>query len=405
MSQGVSPDQKSPITQETNVIQNTKSKIYWIRGVATVILLIILILAIVWYFKYQSTTEYTEDAYVDGNVVQLTSQIAGTVINFAADNTDYVKSGELVVQLNSVDQEILFERTKAELAKAIRNARTQYSQVYQLQAEVEQRQNEVLKAKEDLKRRSDLAAIGAISSEELSHAQDQLKNAQAALIAENQSLIQSRAIVDGTSLRTHPDVLTAVTNLRDAYVSRMRTSISSPVDGIVTKRSVQLGQHINPGVALMSIVPTNELWVNANFKESQLKHLRIGQPVELTSDVYGRNVLYHGKIVGLDAGTGSAFALLPAQNATGNWIKVTQRVSVRIALDPQEIIKNPLRIGLSMRVTVDTSDRNGEIIRQNAAPTFKYKTQIYDHELKDADRIVESIIRENEGNSPQKKQI
>lgn len=361
---------------------------------ATVILL--LVAGVAWY-TLQGTVERTEDAYVDGNVVQVTAQISGTVTAIGADNTDYVKAGAPLVTLNPVDQEIQFERARTELAKATRMARTQYSQVRQLEAEVAQRQNDVQKARTDLARRTRLAASGAVSREEISHAEDVLKNAQAALTAVDQSLAQRRAMVDGTDLRTHPDVLAAATNLRDAYIARARTAIPSPVDGTVAKRSVQLGQRISPGVALMSVVPLDQLWVNANFKESQLEHLRIGQPAELTADIYGRSVVYHGKIVGLDAGTGSAFALLPAQNATGNWIKVTQRVPVRIALDPQEIARQPLRIGLSMRVSVNAQDRSGEMISKDIKPGFVYQTEVYNHELQDADAIVEAVIRDNEG--------
>lgn len=356
----------------------------------------LLVGGLAWYLR-PSNLERTEDAYVEGNVVQVTAQIGGAVTAITADNTDYVSAGTPLVQLNPVDQEVLFERAKVALAKATRTARTQYSQVQQLQAEVAQRQSDVNKARSDLNRRAQLASSGAVSGEEISHAEDLLKNAEAALMGTTQSLAQRRAMVDGTTLRTHPDVLTAATNLRDAYIGRTRTTIVSPVDGNITKRSVQLGQRINPGVTLMSVVPLDNLWVNANFKESQLEHLRIGQPVELTADVYGRDVIYHGKVVGLDAGTGSAFALLPAQNATGNWIKVTQRVPVRIELDSKEITERPLRIGLSMRVSVDTSHRDGEVIRKNASQGYLYKTQVYDQELKDADVLVDKIIHANEG--------
>lgn len=367
------------------------------RGrIATALALALLAGGLAWYLL-PSNTERTEDAYVEGNVVQVTAQISGAVTAIAADNTGYVTAGTPLVQLNPIDQEVLFERAQVALAKATRTARAQYSQVQQLQAEVAQRQSDVTKARADLNRRAQLASSGAVSGEEISHAEDLLKNAEAALMGITQSLAQRRAMVDGTTLRTHPDVLNAATNLRDAYIGRTRTTIVSPVDGNITKRSVQLGQHINPGVTLMSVVPLDNLWVNANFKESQLEHLRIGQPVELTADVYGRDVTYHGKVVGLDAGTGSAFALLPAQNATGNWIKVTQRVPVRIELDSKEIAERPLRIGLSMRVSVDTSHRDGEVIRKSASQGYIYKTQVYDQELKDADALVDKIIHANEG--------
>jgi len=342
-------------------------------------------------------TERTEDAYVDGNAIQITSQIAGTVVSINADNTDNVETGALLVKLNPVDKEVEFERAKATLAKATRQARTQYFQVEQLQAEVRQRENDVRKARADLARRSDLASDGAVSREEISHAEEAYKNADAALQATSQQLAQRRAMVDNTSLRTHPDVLAAASNLRDAYVALTRTTIRSPAAGIVTKRSVQVGQRINPGVALMSVVPLDGVWVSANFKESQLEHLRIGQPVKLSADAYGGDAVFHGKIVGLDAGTGSAFALLPAQNATGNWIKVTQRVPVRIALDPQEVSTKPLRIGLSMRVSVDTHDQSGAVIKPSSARTATYDTKVFERELEDAGQLVETIIRENSG--------
>lgn len=363
---------------------------------AAPVILLLVATGFVWYFL-QSSTERTEDAYVDGNIVQVTSQISGTVTSISADNTDHVTAGTTLVTLNPVDQEVRFERARTELAKATRIARTQYSQVQQLQSEVAQRQNDVQKARSDLARRSGLAASGAVSREEISHAEDVFKNAQDALNASKQSLQQRLAMVDGTQLRTHQDVLAAAANLRDAFIARTRTTIPSPVEGTIAKRSVQLGQRINPGVSLMSVIPLNQLWVNANFKESQLEHLRIGQPAELTTDVYGSSVVYHGRIIGLDAGTGSAFSLMPAQNATGNWIKVTQRVPVRIALDPQEISRQPLRIGLSMHVAVNTEDRKGKTVRADAAPEFVYKTEVYNKELQDADAIVEAVIRENEG--------
>lgn len=339
----------------------------------------------------------TEDAYVQGNVVQVTSQISGTVTAIDADNTDHVNSGQPLIRLNAVDQTVNFERAQAALARATRQARTQYLQVQQLVSEVAQRENDLAKAKADLSRREQLAASGAVSQEEIRHSDTIVKNARAALDSSRQALAQRRALVDGTQLRNHPDVRTAATNLRDAYIALRRTSIVAPVSGTVTKRDVQIGQRINSGVALMSVVPLDTLWVNANFKESQLEHLRIGQPVELTSDVYGRDVTYHGKIIGLDAGTGSAFSLLPAQNATGNWIKVTQRVPVRISLNSQEIAERPLRVGLSMHVSVNTHDRGGAMIRSDIADSSVYSTQVFDHELQDADAIVESVISANEG--------
>ncbi|EJM06389.1 MULTISPECIES: HlyD family secretion protein [unclassified Pseudomonas] len=362
---------------------------------------IALLLAVLasWYFLGLGS-ESTDDAYVDGNIVQVTSQVGGTVTVISADNTDHIDAHAPLVTLNAVDAEIQYQRTQSNLARTVRQARTQYYQVQQLEAEVSQRQNDVRKARDDVRRRSQLAASGAVSREEISHAEEVLKNALAGLDGTRHALAVRLAMVDNTTLRTHPDVLVAAANLRDAFISLHRTQINSPVSGLITKRSVQVGQRISPGVALMSVVPIDQVWVNANFKESQIEDLRIGQPVELHADAYARKVMFHGTIVGLDAGTGSAFSLMPAQNATGNWIKVTQRVPVRIALRPDEIAANPLRLGLSMRVSVDTTDTCGERLNKKTPAQPAYSTDIFENELKDANDIVEQIISANEDRGP-----
>lgn len=353
----------------------------------------------IWYLMGLGSVS-TDDAYVNGNVVQVTAQITGTVTAIGGDDTDHVDANAPLVTLNHVDAEIQYERAKSNLARAVRMARTQYYQVQQLEAEVHQRRNDVSKARDDVRRRSQLASSGAVSREEISHAEDVLKNATAGLEGSRHALAVRLAMVDGTTLRTHPDVLVAASNLRDAYIALHRTQINSPVSGVITKRNVQVGQRINPGVALMSVVPVEQVWVNANFKESQIENLRIGQPVELRADAYSRSVLFHGTVVGLDAGTGSAFSLMPAQNATGNWIKVTQRVPVRIQLDPGEVTANPLRLGLSMHVSVNTTDRSGSVLNHKAPAQPSYSTDIFDHELKDADDVVEQVIAGNEGSGP-----
>jgi len=341
-------------------------------------------------------TETTDDAYVDGNIVQVTSQVSGTVTVIGADNTDHVETNSALVTLNPVDAEIEYERAKSNLARAVRLARTQYYQVQQLRSEVSQRQNDVRKAQDDVRRRNQLASSGAVSREEISHAEEVLKNAAAALDGTRHALAERLAMVDNTTLRTHPDVLIAANNLRDAYIALHRTQIYSPISGLVTKRSVQVGQRISPGVALMSVIPMDQIWVNANFKESQLEDLRIGQPVLLSADAYSRGVVFHGTIIGIDAGTGSAFSLIPAQNATGNWIKVTQRVPVRIALTPDEVARSPLQLGLSMRVSVDTTDTKGPALNNTLPPVNSaYSTDIFNHELMDANDVVKQVIGAN----------
>lgn len=358
--------------------------------------IVLLLLVLGGWYLLGLDSEATDDAYVDGNIVQVTSQVSGTVTVISGDNTDHIDARAPLVTLNPVDAEIQYQRAQSGLARAVRQARTQYYQVQQLQAEVSQRQNDVRKAQDDVRRRSQLAASGAVSREEISHAEEVLKNALAGLDGTRHALAVRLAMVDNTTLRTHPDVLVAAANLRDAHIALHRTQIYSPVSGLITKRSVQVGQRINPGVALMSVVPIDQVWVNANFKESQIEDLRIGQPVVLRADAYGRKVIFHGTVVGLDAGTGSAFSLMPAQNATGNWIKVTQRVPVRIALRPEEIALNPLRLGLSMRVSVDTTDTSGKVLNNKSPLQPAYSTNVFENELKDANDVVEQVISANE---------
>jgi membrane fusion protein (multidrug efflux system) len=383
-------------TQTSSPVDPAQPKASY-RPQLLLILGIVLLMATlgIWYLLGLGT-ESTDDAYVDGNIVQVTSQVSGTVTVISGDNTDHVDAHSPLVTLNAVDAEIQFERAKSNLARAVRQARTQYYQVQQLEAEVSQRQNDVNKAQDDVRRRSQLAASGAVSREEISHAEEVLKNALAGLEGTRHALAVRLAMVDNTTLRTHPDVLVAAANLRDACIALHRSQIYSPVTGVITKRSVQVGQRINPGVALMSVVPIDQVWVNANFKESQIQDLRIGQPVVLRADAYSRKVIFHGSIVGLDAGTGSAFSLMPAQNATGNWIKVTQRVPVRIALQPQEIADNPLRLGLSMRVSVDTNDTSGQVLNKKTPAQPAYSTNIFENELKDANDVVEQVISAND---------
>ncbi|WP_285402316.1 efflux RND transporter periplasmic adaptor subunit [Luteibacter sp. ME-Dv--P-043b] len=355
------------------------------------------VVAIALWALYVDGSERTDDAYVEGNVVQVTSQVAGTVTAINADDTESVAAGAPLVKLNAVDNEVQFERAKAALAAATRAARVQFHQVDQLRAEVASRENDVARAIADVRRRNEVGDSGAVSKEEIDHAEDVLRVARNGLEGTKQQLAQRLAMTDRLTMENQPDVLAAASRLKDAYVALGRTTIPAPVDGTVTRRTVQVGQHIPAGASLMSIVPLNEIWVDANFKESQLADIRIGQRATLKADLYGGGVTFHGKVIGLDAGTGSAFALLPAQNATGNWIKVTQRVPVRIVLDPQELRHNALRLGLSMHVVVDTTDLRGERPTTQSEGRTAYGTRVFDNEMHDADGLVSQIIAANSG--------
>ncbi len=349
-----------------------------------------------WWATVLRYTQSTDDAYVSGNVVQITPQISGTVINIAADDTQFVNAGQTLVQLDPADAKIGLEQADAKLGKAVREVRGLFATSAQLSASVDLRTADVARAADDLARRERLADSGAVSGEELSHAHDALAVAKASEIAARQELAANRARVDHTTIASHPDVLAAAAQVHDAYLDYARTQLPAPVSGFVAKRSVQLGQRVSPGAPLMAIVPLDQVWVDANFKEPQLATMRVGQPVALTADLYGHKVAYHGVVAGFGAGTGSAFALLPAQNATGNWIKIVQRVPVRIALDPRELAAHPLQIGLSMQADVDTHQREGERLPQVAQVTSPSATDVYEAVEGAAQSRVRSIIAAND---------
>jgi membrane fusion protein (multidrug efflux system) len=354
-------------------------------------------------------SEDTDNAYVQGNVIQITPQISGTVTAILADDTDFVKAGQPLVQLDPADANVALELARANLAQTVRQVRTLYAvnaglsaQIALREAEVQRAQSDVARATDDLNRRQSLVGNGAVSKEELGHTQAQLASAQNALAASKaaataarEQLASNQALTDGTTLQNHPSVIAAAAKLHEAYLATNRAALPAPVDGYVAKRTVQLGQRVAAGAPLMSLIALNQLWVDANFKEVQLRNIRIGQPVTLTADVYGKKVEYKGTVVGLSAGTGAAFALLPAQNATGNWIKVVQRVPVRIALDAQQLAKNPLRVGLSMEATVDITDQSGKSLADAPQAASGAQTQVFTAIDKQADAEVKKIIAAN----------
>jgi membrane fusion protein (multidrug efflux system) len=355
--------------------------------------------------------ESTDNAYVQGNVVQLTPQVGGTVIAINADDTDHVKAGQLLVKLDPADAQVALDQAEAQLAQTVREVRTTYANNSTLKAQIDLRQADLARAQsdearaqDDVSRRSPLLATGAVGKEEFNHSTSQLAAAkssvvaaQSAVLAAREQLSSNQTLTDGISVDQHPNVLRAAARVREAYLALHRADLLAPVDGFVAKRSVQLGQRVQAGAPLMSVIALNQLWIDANFKESQLKNLRIGQPVELQADVYGKKVDYHGTIEGLGAGTGSAFSLLPAQNATGNWIKVVQRVPVRITLDPKELAEHPLRVGLSMDAKVDVSKTDGRMLADGSRPSTSAQTTVFAENNTAADSEVRKIIAANAG--------
>ncbi len=379
----------------TQEIQNGNSK----RKRWLLILLAVVVLAglasVAWQILYGRWHEDTDDAYVNGNVVQITPQITGTVVSIGADDGDLVQKGQVLVKFDPSDADIALQQAEANLARTVRQVRGLFSNVDGYKADVAAKKVALAKAEADFKRRQNLANDGAISQEELAHARDALDTARSSLTSAEQQLDTNRALVDDTVISSHPDVKAAAAKLRQAYLDDARAVIIAPVTGYVAKRTVQVGQRVQPGAALMAVIPLDQVWIDANFKETQLKHMRIGQPVEIRSDLYGSEVKYSGTVDSLGVGTGSAFSLLPAQNATGNWIKIVQRVPVRIRISPDELARHPLRIGLSMDVNVNLHDQSGPALAQQPPREALFSTDVYQQQLASADQLIEQLIHAN----------
>ena len=362
-----------------------------------------------WEWLVASHYEDTDNAYVQGNVVQITPQIGGTVMEIHADETDFVKAGQPLVKFDPADAKVALDQAEANLGQTVRQVRTLYAnngslgaQVTLREADVTKAQADVARASDDYNRRQALVGNGAVSREELNHAREQLSAAQstlaaaqAAVVGAREQLASNQAMTSGTEVESHPQVQAAAGKVREAWLAQQRSVLVAPVDGYVAKRTVQLGQRVAAGTPLMSIVPLNQVWVDANFKEVQLRKIRLGQPVTLTADLYGKRVEYKGRVAGLGVGTGAAFSLLPAQNATGNWIKVVQRVPVRILLDPQQLQEHPLRVGLSMEASVDVSKQDGKTLADAPRAAAVSQTQIYSGQDDGAEAAVRRVIAMN----------
>ncbi len=379
-------------TPEAPVVGSRRGRL--LRGLLVIVVLLLAAFAL-WYFAFGRWFEETDDAYVQGNQVQITPQVAGTVVAIAADDGMRVERGQLLVQLDPADTEVALQQAEANLARTVRQVRGLYRSVEGAQADLNARQVTLRRVREDFARRRDLAASGAISNEELAHARDELAAAEAAVAGSRETVERSRALVDDTVVATQPDVKAAAAQLRQAWLNNARAGIVAPVAGYVARRSVQVGQRVQPGTALMAVVPAEQMWVDANFKETQLRHMRLGQEVELRSDLYGGDVKYKGRITSLGLGTGSAFSLLPAQNASGNWIKIVQRVPVRIAIDASQLAQHPLRIGLSMKAEVSLRDQKGGVLPAKPAEGTVFDTDVYARQLHDADAAIARIIHDN----------
>ena len=363
--------------------------------VVTLIVVLGLLAYAVWALFLVGRSESTDDAYVGGDTIAITARDPGTVLGLYADDTQRVAAGQTLVTLDPATADVDLAAAAAQLGRAVRGVRGDFSQVNSARAELAQAQAELARARNDLSRRRSAAGEGAVSGEEVAHAVDSVKTATASVALAQSKVAEANTQVQGTDVRSNPAVLAAIADYRRAAIRRSHMTLTTPVAGVVAQRRVQIGQQIAAGTPLMAVVPLDRVWIDANFRETQLADLRIGQPVTITTDTYGGKIVYHGKVAGLGAGSGNAFALLPPQNASGNWIKVVQRVPVRIALDPRELSKYPLRIGLSVNAEVDTSNTSGPVLGgQSAQP---YAPQSSDDGGAAVDAQINAIIAANAG--------
>ena len=372
------------------------------RKTLLIVLLIFIAAGVIWLLLWLlvfSTRETTDDAYVGGNQVAISAQVPGTVVAILADDTQHVEAGQILVKLDNTDASVRLAQAEASLASAVRQVRQQTDSASGSDAAVAERAVDLKKAEADLKRRLPLVAQQAEAPETIQHLRDAVAQARAALTTAQAQASAQHASISGTDIANNPAVLQARANFRAMWVAAQRNAIYAPVSGYVAQRSVQVGNSVQAGQQLMTVLPLHDLWIDANFKESQLRHIRIGQPAKVEADIYGSSVEYHGKVIGLGAGTGSVFSLLPAQNATGNWIKVVQRVPVRIALDNNELDKHPLRIGLSSDVTVDITDDKGPVLAPQGQREPVAETSVYEQMASKADAEADKVIQANLGSA------
>ncbi|MES2345754.1 MAG: HlyD family secretion protein [Chlamydiota bacterium] len=369
-----------------------RQKLSW--GYGSACLLVLIIVFLLWVFIYRFR-EYTSDAYVEGNQVFITPLRPGFITAIHTDDTFLVKRGQLLIELDETDAVLALEKKKQELARAVRLVCEAFHQMFSLEADIEIKRAELIRASQDFEHRYNVLEAGGVSLEDYEHSVAALRASFYGLRLTESLYEKALSYVQGTSIYTHPEVQAAAETFREAWVQHYRCKIYAPLEGLTAQRKIQVGMWVHAGDPLFSVIPLNQIWVNANFKETQMKKMRIGQKVKLTSDYYGDDVVFHGKIVGLPGGAGNAFSLLPPQNLSGNWIKIVQRLPVRVSLDPEELKNYPLRIGLSMEAIVDLHDQEGERVPTSSLGSPNYETTIYKKEELGDKEVVDMIIFEN----------
>lgn len=365
------------------------SLIFW-----SIILAIALIGFLYWLFIWRFI-EYTRDCYVEGNQIYITPLHSGFVTAIHTDDTFLSEKGRLLVELDETDSLIALDKAVKDLSQTTRDVCQLFHQVFALQSEIEIRKAELIKTAQDYDHRISVLTQGGVSVEDFEHAVAALTESFYGLKMTETLYEKALAAVQGTTLLNHPLIRSSADIVRAAFVHLYRCKIYCPQEGLTAQRTIQVGMWVNAGEPLMSVIPLDQIWVNANFKETQLRHMQIGQSVKITSDLYGREVVFHGKIVGLPGGAGNVFSLLPPQNLSGNWIKIVQRLPVRVALDPEELKQHPLRLGLSLEATVDLRDQKGMLVPTSSKGSPLYDTSIFDTEEKGDEQLIQSVILEN----------
>jgi len=372
--------------------QHHNYKFLWIGGAVVVVATIAILIYHFMVGQYHITTK---DAYVNGNMVRLQPQVTGTVTYIGADQTQSVTVGQILVQLDAKDADVALSQAKANLAQTVRDVVQLFSDEKRQEAVLYAQQAQLVRANKELARDRGLVGTRGVSQEELERAEESARSAEAGIRQAHASLESVRAQIAGTQPATHPRVLLAESNLRNAWLAKNRTNVRSPLNGYMVRREVQLGQQVTPATEMVAITPLDSVWIDANFKETQLENIRINQPVTIKADIYGSDVEYHGRVLGLTAGTGASLAVLPPENATGNWIKIVQRLPVRIGLDPRELRDHPLYLGLSTKVDIDVHDLNGGSLSKTAVWPAAMQTNVYAEQDAGVTAEIDNIVRAN----------
>lgn len=339
----------------------------------------------------------TNDAYVEGNIIEIYPKVSGTIRTIAVNDTDHVLAGQVLVTLDPTTFQIKFDESLANLGNTLREVQKKFDTVSQLLASLEVQLVNLEQAKTHYFHRRALVDIGGVSREDFENAQSAYLSAEAEVVRTQEELSGAEAQVYNTTVLTHPLVKEAIERVKLAWLDLINTKIRAPYDGFIAKKGAQVGEVALTSQSLLAVVPLDDLWVTANLKENKLSKIRIGQEVKIKTDLYKNQVTFSGKVIGISPGTGSIFSILPPQNATGNWIKIVQRVPVRISLNPSELKNTPLRAGLSTTVSIDVRDEKGAVLTEVRPSQPLYKTEIYDDQLNGVSCFINQIIEQNLG--------